>query len=189
MGAVLKLYDDQPEYKPQKSMKIPLQSEVAKYMNEKMGWDKDFCRYYADKFWNHYQAQGWKLSNGNSMKDWQAAFNSQWQTPKFKEDIDKLNEAKKSKTPNILEMDNHAAVNYLDSILLLYKSGMKPDRESAEKIYQWLKGMNWFNLPPDAIDRARVNAGNRMDMVWMYELKEYLDLMVKHDYTFKQWLK
>jgi len=186
MGAVLSL-QDYPQ--PNRKMKIPLQSEVAKYMNEKMGWDKDFCRYYADKFWNHYQAQGWKLANGNAMKDWKAAFNSQWQTPKFKEDIDKLNEAKKSKIANILGMDNEAAVKYLDSILLLYKSGMKPDRESAEKIYQWLKGMRLFNLPQDALDRARISAGNRMDTVWMYELKEYLDLMVKHGYTFKQWVK
>jgi len=73
------------------SFKIPLQSEVEMYMKEKKGWPESFIKYYAEKFWNHYQASGWKLSSGNSMKDWKACFNSQWQTPKFKEDIDKLN--------------------------------------------------------------------------------------------------
>ena len=73
------------------SFKIPLQTEVEMYMKEKMGWDDKFIRYYADKFWNHYQASGWKLSNGNRIKDWKACFNSQWKQPKYKEDIEKLN--------------------------------------------------------------------------------------------------
>ena len=186
MAAPVLRFDDYPQ--PNRKMKIPLQSEVAKYMEEKTGWNKDFCQYYADKFWNHYQAQGWKLANGNAMKDWKAAFNSQWQTPKFKEDIDKLNSCK-SKLANLLDMDKDAAVKYLDSILMLYKTGLKPDRESAVKIYQWLKGMNMFNIPPDAVQRARIAAGNRLDHVWMFELKEYLDLMVRHNYTFRQWVK
>lgn len=73
------------------AFKIPLQTEVATYMGQKKGWPPAFCDYYAEKFWNHYQASGWKLSNGNTMKDWMAAFNANWQTLKFKEDIDKLN--------------------------------------------------------------------------------------------------
>lgn len=70
---------------------IPLQSEVAKYMKEKKGWPQTFCEHYAEKFWNHYQASGWKLSSGNSIKDWKACFNAQWQTLKFKEDIELFN--------------------------------------------------------------------------------------------------
>ena len=31
----------------------------------------------VDRFFNYYAAQGWKLSNGNAMKDWQAAVR-QW---------------------------------------------------------------------------------------------------------------
>jgi hypothetical protein len=188
MGAVLKLYDDQPEYKPTRTMKIPLQTEVARYMEEKMNWPQDFCFYYAEKFWNYYQAQGWKLSNGNAMKDWKAAFNSNWQSPKFKEDIERLNSVKK-KLANIEDMAQDAAVEYLDKILMMYKTGFKPDKESAAKIYQWLKARNMFNLPKECIDRARIQAGNRLDHVWAFELKEYLDLMVRHDYTFKQWFQ
>lgn len=72
------------------SFKIPLQSEVEKYIKEKMSWPESFVKHYADKFWNHYQASGWKLSSGNSIKDWKACFNSQWKIPKFKEDIELL---------------------------------------------------------------------------------------------------
>lgn len=70
--------------------KIPLQSEVEMYIREKMNWPDEFVKHYASKFWNHYQASGWKLSSGNSIKDWKACFNSQWQRPKFKEDIEML---------------------------------------------------------------------------------------------------
>ena len=73
------------------AFKIPLQTEVSDYMVQKRGWTKAFCDYYAEKFWNHYQAAGWRLSNGNPMKDWQAAFNATWQNLKFKEDIDTFN--------------------------------------------------------------------------------------------------
>lgn len=71
--------------------KIPLQSEVETYMKTKKNWPDEFVRHYAEKFWNHYQASGWKLSSGNRIKDWKACFNSQWQFPKFKEDIELLN--------------------------------------------------------------------------------------------------
>lgn len=71
--------------------KIPLQTEVFLYIKEKKGWPEKFCTYYAEKFWNNYQASGWKLSNGNAVKDWKACFNSQWQNLKYKEDIEFLN--------------------------------------------------------------------------------------------------
>lgn len=71
--------------------KIPLQSEVQAYIQEKKGWPEKFCKYYAEKFWDHYQSNGWKVSGKAAMKDWQAAFRSQWQTLKFIEDINFLN--------------------------------------------------------------------------------------------------
>lgn len=72
------------------AFKIPLQSEVENYVKEKMGWPDSFVKHYSEKFWNHYQASGWKLSSGNSIKDWKACFNSQWKVPKYKEDIELL---------------------------------------------------------------------------------------------------
>lgn len=73
------------------AFKIPLQSEVQAYIQEKKGWPEKFCKYYAERFWNFYQSNGWKVSGKAPMKDWRAAFNGQWQTLKFTEDIAFLN--------------------------------------------------------------------------------------------------
>lgn len=73
------------------AFKIPLQSEVQAYIQEKKGWPEKFCKYYAEKFWSHYQSNGWKVSGKAPMKDWKAAFCANWQTPKFLEDINFLN--------------------------------------------------------------------------------------------------
>jgi hypothetical protein len=177
---VLKLEDYLP-----KKMKIPLQSEIAAFMESKKGWPKEFCQWYADKFWNHYQSQGWVLSNGNKMKDWKACFYNNWQDLR-PDVIKKLNE---SKNVDVSKLSKMEMVDFLDVTLSMYAKGFRPDRASAEKMYQWLRGMNMMNLPPDAVQRARIAAGNRLDHVWMFELKEYLDLMVRHNYTFKQWVK
>lgn len=73
------------------SFKIPLQTEVAAYMKQKKGWPEKFCEYYSERFWNFYQSNGWKVSGKAAMKDWKACFNSQWQTLKYKEDVDVFN--------------------------------------------------------------------------------------------------
>lgn len=70
--------------------KIPLQTEIQAYMRDKKGWPEQFCIYYAERFWGFYASNGWKVSGKAAMKDWKAAFNSQWQNLKFKEDIDML---------------------------------------------------------------------------------------------------
>lgn len=70
--------------------KIPLQTEIQVYIKEKKGWPESFCIYYAERFWNFYASNGWKVSGKTAMKNWQAAFNANWQNLKFKEDIDML---------------------------------------------------------------------------------------------------
>lgn len=79
------------------AFKVPLQSEVQAYIQEKKGWPEKFCKHYAEKFWNYYQSNGWKIGNKAPMKDWKAAFNSQWQTVKWIEDINFLNACLKQK--------------------------------------------------------------------------------------------
>lgn len=72
------------------SFKIPLQSEIQAYMKAKKNWPDQFCAYYAERFWGFYASNGWKVSGRAAMRDWKAAFNSQWQHLKFKEDIEML---------------------------------------------------------------------------------------------------
>lgn len=93
-----------------------------------MGWDISFCNHYADKFWNYYNAQGWKLSNGNTMKDWQSAFNAQWKIPKDKTDLELLEKSKKN-----IRMDSNNAIAFMDAVLMSYRNGFKPTRKQLYK--------------------------------------------------------
>lgn len=186
MSAAVLKFEDYSDYQPKGKMKIPLQSEIASYMGEKMGWNKEFCTYYADKFWNYYNAQGWKLSNGNSMKDWKSAFNAQWQKPKFQEDIDLLNKTNKKR--NINNMNHPEAVDMLDAVLMAYRNGFKPDRESALQIYEWLKQRHIIKLKKDQIEDIRQKAGNNNDSAKLWALKYYLDALVQNNIKFKDFL-
>jgi len=100
--------------------KIPLESEVAAYMREKMGWPESFCNYYAERFWSHYQASGWKLKGGNSIKDWKACFRSQWQDLKYPADIERMKQAKSN--PVKVDRDPKDYVAALDGFLKTYLS-------------------------------------------------------------------
>lgn len=184
MQAAVIQFDDYP--KRNSRMKIPLQSEIAKYMSEKMGWNMDFCNYYADKFWNYYNAQGWKLSNGNSMKDWKSAFNAQWQKPRFQDDLEMLK--KTTKKQDIMTMNEDAAIGMLDAVLLAYKNGFKPEREDALRIYDWLKQRRLIKLPKEIVDDIRIKSGNNNDVAKLWALKYILDNLAKNNVTFKQLL-
>lgn len=71
---------------------IPTLEEVKGYLNE-LGE----TRFTAERFLNHYGANGWHLSNGNEMSDWKCAVNC-WidKENKFQERKD---ERKKKQTP------------------------------------------------------------------------------------------
>ncbi len=162
-------------------MKVPTIEEVSDYIMQKMQWVEPFCDYYADKFWNHYQASGWKLSNGNTMKDWKAAFNSQWQRLKYKEDIEvrdqMTKEHKKTITP----------ISYLNDSLELHKLGKyKPKTEEVLNIFGWLKENGYINrlLTKDEIDRC-VEIGNGVkDRMRMQCVKLLFDKMVSKNDKF-----
>ncbi len=91
MAAPVLKMSDHPE---KKKFTIPTIEEVKEYIKKKKGWTDESCKYYAEKFWHHYNARGWRLSANIPMKNWQSAFNSQWQTPKYKEDIDNIKKDK-----------------------------------------------------------------------------------------------
>lgn len=117
--------------------KIPLQSEVEVYIKEKKGWPPKFCEYYAHRFWNFYQSNGWKVSGKAAMKDWKAAFNSQWQSLKFKEDVDFLNSclAKDPQTPRETK-----EIAYLNDLINDYRTKWDKITESQlANVYDYLK--------------------------------------------------
>ena len=95
----------------------------------------------------------------------------------------------KNNLPNKLDMSNES-IDFMDKLFMMYKAGWKPDKEGAFKMYQYLKGIGLMEkLPVKKVEEARMLAGNNKDNAWMFELKAFLDLMVRHNYTFKQWVK
>jgi hypothetical protein len=177
MAAEILRLEDYPDYVPHHSsrMTIPLQTTIAKHMQEKMGWPVDFCTHYAERFWNHYQAQGWKLSNGNPMKDWKAAFASQWKTPKQDEDR-KLLEASIKKQRE--EEQKVTPEQYLNRCLDFHKEGKyKPTSEEVLDIYDWLKGRNMLQLSPDEVETIVAQAGNSKTRARMLAVRVLFDRM------------
>lgn len=182
MGAVLKLEDYPKDNRSR--MVIPLREQVSAYMHEKMGWSKTFCDYYAERFWYHYQAQGWKLANGNLMKDWRAAFNSQWQRPKQKEDIAMLEECTKK---DAAQKRKQSPEDYLNECLVKHKAGQyKPIPEELLGIFAHLKenGTIAANLTKQDIEKCVVKGGNSKDKMRMYCVRILFDKFIEQGKTF-----
>ncbi len=125
--------------------KIPLQSEVQVYMREKKGWPEQFCAWYAEKYWNHYTSNGWKVGGRAPMKSWQAAFNSQWQdlkTQDVKEMFLKLGgriePAKVVHISTIAEPVRKIPENDIDKLdILLDKYSKRPTAYTIELVLNW----------------------------------------------------
>ena len=118
--------------------KIPLQSEVEVYIKSKKNWPDEFVKYYSDRFWNFYQSNGWKVSGKAAMKDWKAAFNSQWQTLKFKEDIEMFNKLKPVEVVSKKHSDQN--LNYINEVMAEYKRSFEAvKKETLAHIYDYLK--------------------------------------------------
>lgn len=130
--------------------KIPLETEVAKYMREKKGWPVEFCKYYAEKFYSHYQSNGWKVSGRAAMKDWKAAFNSQWQSIRYDEDRKELERIMKQEPPKPKEGQKQSPLERLDYLMLLYVK--QPEAIKIDtfcKIHDWLKERNMLKITDD----------------------------------------
>lgn len=138
---------------------IPLQTAVAAYIKDKKGWPDEFCTYYAERFWNNYNASGWKLSNGNAMKSWQSCFTSQWQTLKYKEDIEFLNVCLAKKEPIKAGVnDGNINIQYANSVFEDYKKHPTDvPRERLTFLYDWLKENKLIKLSKEQIDIVRKN--------------------------------
>jgi hypothetical protein len=129
-----------------KGFEIPRLQEVAIYIQTKKSWPPRFVEYYADRFWNFYQSNGWKVSGRAAMKDWKAAFNSQWQFLKFKEDIDKLNECMKDQ-PLVNGKDD--TVGYVEGVLIQYVTHpTQVPHERLASCYDWLKERELLRINP-----------------------------------------
>lgn len=99
----------------------PSLTEVKDFIKNVTNWPDEFINYYGEKFYYHYDASGWKLSNGNAVKKWTSCFHSQWKHLRFKEDIEFLNKCQ-SKKIEIKEMKTDTEIERLDQLLAQYKA-------------------------------------------------------------------
>lgn len=132
------------------AFKIPLQSEVVTYMKEKKGWPIEFCRYYAERFWNFYNSNGWKVSGKAAMKSWQSAFTANWQNLKYDEDIKELAKWQRSTQAKHLGLPQANAFQRLD--LLMQQCIRDTESISSEKycaVHDWLNERGWIHIEPD----------------------------------------
>lgn len=168
---------------PSRRMTIPLQTTVQAYMREKMGWPDEFCKYYADRFWNHYQAQGWKLSNNVPMKDWRACFNSQWQRIKDDRDRELLSQIQAKIATERQKMD---PVTYLNQCLEQHaRRQYKPKTPEVLNIYEWLKANGRIRLTHEEVEYILREKGNRRDQCRMLAVRVLFDRMIREGKTFE----
>lgn len=176
------------------AFKIPLQSEVQAYIQEKKGWPEKFCKYYAEKFWAYYQSNGWKVGNKAPMKDWKAAFCSQWQVIKWKEDIDFLNaclrEEREQKNPAMVGPPKNEVKDtlvYIDEILAFYeKNWEKVEEVRLASCYDWLKENRLMRITKEEGLRAQQNCGGDTMKGKAICVKMLFDKMITWGKTFKQ---
>lgn len=138
------------------SFKIPLLEEVVIHIKaKKPEWPDGFIRFYAEKFWNSYQSQGWRLSNNVPMKDWKAAFASRWQQLKYKEDQDELAKFKPLKAVQ----GNFQQGSEIDYIQDIYRDYLRhptlQDDMKLSFVYDEMKKRNLIKLTPEQVQICR----------------------------------
>jgi hypothetical protein len=146
------------------AFKIPLQSEVQGYIKEKKNWPEKFCKFYAERFWNFYQSNGWKVSGKAAMKDWKAAFNGQWQTLKFKEDIDMLNACMRSEKETVGTApgpNTDRTLAYMDEVMAYYqKNHFEVEDVRLASCYDTLKEYGLMRLSKEESQLVKTTYGS-----------------------------
>lgn len=174
------------------AFKVPLQSEVQSYIKEKKGWPDKFCAHYAERFWNFYNSNGWKVSGKAPMKDWKSAFNAQWQVLKFTEDINYLNACLKEKseqkgpqkTPGDELIDT---LTYIDEVLGFYeKNWDKVEEVRLASCYDWLKENRLMRITKEEGLRAQENCNGDTMKGKAICVKILFDKMITRGMTFKK---
>ncbi len=175
------------------AFKIPLQTEVQAYIQEKKGWPEKFCKAYAEKFWSYYQSNGWKVGNKAPMKDWKAAFCSQWQVIKWKEDIDFLNSClreDREQGPATIgppKEEVRDTLVYIDEVLAFYEKNWDTVEEvRLASCYDWLKENGLMRITRDEGMTAKKECGGDVMKGKAICVKMLFDKMITWGKTFKQ---
>lgn len=143
-----------------KKFVVPTIKEVEDYILEKKSeWPMLFIQFYAAKFWNHYEAAGWRLSSGNKIVSWTACFNSQWQEVKY-DCVEVLRKFILQQAPEkkvVIEKRNGVfTVDYMNQMLNHYKKHhdiYKPDVLAS--YFDWMKDKGCLKLTQEEIQMIK----------------------------------
>lgn len=152
-----------PTEKPsvlKKRMIKPTIKEVEDYiLVKKPDWPLLFIEYYAAKFWNHYEASGWKLSGGNLVKNWQACFNSNWQEVKYDsvQLLQKYTAQQVTAKKIVIEKRNgEFTPEYMNEVLVDYKKNYSTiSSETLSAYYFWMKARGFIKITPDEVVKIK----------------------------------
>jgi hypothetical protein len=157
---------------------IPHPTQVAEFINLcKPDWPTSFVQYLAQRFWDHYQSNGWIVGRVK-MKDWKCCIRGQWLVLKFKEDKERLEVDLKSWQHRVLmdERKRKSAglfavvegegptlqerfLDSLDEIFAAYKIGNVNDSQ-LRNVAEWLDRNNLPGVTPQQRDRIIAESGN-----------------------------
>jgi hypothetical protein len=179
MSAILKKIEVKREKRG--GFLVPTVDEVSAYMREKKNWPEKFAQFYAEKFWNNYEASGWKLSNGNSMKSWQAAFCAQWQAVRFKEDIEFLQACLKE-----IPMQNvNKKESRLNELLNRFKTNFETvTDESLIRAYDYMKEHKLIRLSSEEVRYIKAAYGTNVERGKAACVKTMFTNMINHGKCF-----
>jgi hypothetical protein len=163
---------------------VPTVQQVIAYLTEKRkDWPEKFIEYYGNRFWNHYQSNGWLVSGKSKMKDWKAAVNGQWSILKFREDIEMLQKftAQKKTAYQNLTVGEVAVgppentVSYMDEVLETYiKHPTSIPKERLASCYDWLKEKKLIRITKEqkdiAVQAGDINKGKALVVQFVFDM-------------------
>jgi hypothetical protein len=187
------------------AFRIPTIDEVVAFIDQKMkDWPSKFCRFYGEKFYNHYSARGWRLSKNILMKDWKACFCSQWQQVQYAEDQKFLDRCFKEPAHKIT-LDQRARENagvfkdqetagqtpaidrtldYLDEIMAAFKAGTASDIQ-LRSACEWLRANKLLRIKQEQIDAIKEQCGNDGDLGKLLAIRQFFKNLYEKGLTIK----
>jgi hypothetical protein len=143
-----------------KTFQIPTIQEIYDYIIYKQpAWPGSFIQWYSEKFWSHYQASGWRLSSNILMKDWRAAFSSQWKDLRFPADREKLDEFLKLESQKPLKPVIQQTDSLIEKLYHDFQAG-NINRNLMASCYKWLKANDFIHFSQEEVNKLVADAGN-----------------------------
>lgn len=177
-----------------KKFVAPTIQEIEDYIREKRSseWPEKFIVYYAENFYNHYTAVGWRARGGLSIKDWKACFNNTWRVVKY-EALDFLKQCQRdqpTKKVNSNPLNGSLFIELncevMNEVLRDYKKNYaKIAIEKLATYYNWLKERKLIILDKEeASDIKKMYNGNETEGKAAC-VRISFDKLITHNYKFK----